>query len=861
MTGEALKKACLAQGIDFVDNAFPPAEYYSLKSGIELPLMWRRSRQLGAKLIGRLRPGCVTRTSLGAEWLTNALNVLVEKPQLLQRCFPRPAAAERAASGPANQKATGGLQEVRLCIAGEWRTIVLDDLVPCFPTTGSATAAAAAAGVGIPVPTPLFCSSRDGDPTWVLLLEKAMAKVMGGYAALLAATTTSSTIHAAVSDSNDTTMEEQTLGQLTGLPVTALPFGVDAAVQEQLWRRLMHCWQHEQLVYLTSTSRSSTGTSTPCTVLFMYEGVDNLLLVKLRLPTPIAPRGNAGVGAWAKGSDQWTPLIAAAVSRALAQWSQRRFSSASAQQQQQQQQQQYPPPPLHEAGTCWVAWAEVMASTTPPLTQQQEKVVPARSFERATVVHTQHSYARPWQELRACSWFCDRLAHGTAVGAGSNELAGGQSTAGTMFSQCFVLGMAAQGQVHVTLHCTLASLASGVSNGYECGRTVGLVLMRVRGAACCECAASSLVSLPAAAAPLAVIHRCAVLDTVLLEGCYMLVPIVMPTPASQSLQPSHHSTSNDRQGDSVVSEQTVPHALLPPHSYIAASAKMSTATAASAVSSPLHGLLGRHESGPATEPPSLAIPPLIARREAARVTLAPAVVNALRETHRRLVSSTSKRGGDGYRARGAQARGIIGGVHTGDTSGTNRPGLGVEELVLLLLQEEGLSGLRKDRSAAAAAAAGKGGEVEQVTPQAISTAGKAELDWLFEAFGTAIFDSSRAASGGDTTTKVLTEDGFVDVYRCIYLAAGEQGPAFVWRDLQRWGYDTLPLESRATASSASSLAHGRVGVPERAMATVVSVHSETNPGKSLTNSADDPSWPCFCSAASRSRRNADICSV
>lgn len=61
-----------------------------------------------------------------------------------------------------------GCYQVRLCLAGQWTAITLDDYFPCFPVTNGG---------------PVFSQSH-GNELWVLLLEKAFAKVRGGYANL-----------------------------------------------------------------------------------------------------------------------------------------------------------------------------------------------------------------------------------------------------------------------------------------------------------------------------------------------------------------------------------------------------------------------------------------------------------------------------------------------------------------------------------------------------------------------------------------------------------------------------------------------------------------------------------------------------
>jgi len=55
---------------------------------------------------------------------------------------------------------------MKICKNGEWVFVTIDDLFPCYPLA-----------------TPIFSSSH-GNELWVLLLEKAYAKLHGSYFAL-----------------------------------------------------------------------------------------------------------------------------------------------------------------------------------------------------------------------------------------------------------------------------------------------------------------------------------------------------------------------------------------------------------------------------------------------------------------------------------------------------------------------------------------------------------------------------------------------------------------------------------------------------------------------------------------------------
>jgi calpain-15 len=56
-----------------------------------------------------------------------------------------------------------GIYRVKICKNGEWKEVVVDDYFPCFPNGG-----------------PIF-SRGHGNELWVLILEKAYAKLHGCY--------------------------------------------------------------------------------------------------------------------------------------------------------------------------------------------------------------------------------------------------------------------------------------------------------------------------------------------------------------------------------------------------------------------------------------------------------------------------------------------------------------------------------------------------------------------------------------------------------------------------------------------------------------------------------------------------------
>lgn len=83
--------------------------------------------------------------------LASALSGIAEKYNLVQRLFKT------------KDISPYGVYQVTLCIAGQWKTMTIDDLFPCIPMTN-----------------PMVTRSPSNE-LWVLLLEKAIAKVLDCY--------------------------------------------------------------------------------------------------------------------------------------------------------------------------------------------------------------------------------------------------------------------------------------------------------------------------------------------------------------------------------------------------------------------------------------------------------------------------------------------------------------------------------------------------------------------------------------------------------------------------------------------------------------------------------------------------------
>jgi calpain-15 len=148
----------LLQGNSFVDPYFPPDDssiFLGTKESLETPVHWRRATDLfpeGYEIFsGNIEPNDIKQGMLGDCWFMSALASLAERPQLIRRLFLKDRVNDE------------GIYRVRLCKNGEWVIVTVDDYFPCFPNE-----------------SPIFSRSH-GNELWVLILEKAYAKLHGSY--------------------------------------------------------------------------------------------------------------------------------------------------------------------------------------------------------------------------------------------------------------------------------------------------------------------------------------------------------------------------------------------------------------------------------------------------------------------------------------------------------------------------------------------------------------------------------------------------------------------------------------------------------------------------------------------------------
>ena len=120
-------------------------------------LPWRRPEQFfsghGIKLYDTIHSNDIAQGGLGDCYFLAAISAIAEFPERLERLFLT----------KTYQK--NGIYVIAMCIDGIWQDVVLDDKVPCDVRSLK----------------PAFNRSKKSNELWVILLEKAWAKVHGGY--------------------------------------------------------------------------------------------------------------------------------------------------------------------------------------------------------------------------------------------------------------------------------------------------------------------------------------------------------------------------------------------------------------------------------------------------------------------------------------------------------------------------------------------------------------------------------------------------------------------------------------------------------------------------------------------------------
>ena len=185
-TNQQVVEICNNYGKSFIDREFPPNEmsiHGKITDGSESEakassprktasprsskkgkmintysqIEWRRPSEFMTGAIKVFDNGIlaadIRQGFLGDCWFLSAIAALAEFPALVEALFPQ----------DSREYSKAGVYNVKFCKNGTWTLVRVDDYFPCFPSSG-----------------PIF-SRSNGNELWVLLLEKAYAKLHGSY--------------------------------------------------------------------------------------------------------------------------------------------------------------------------------------------------------------------------------------------------------------------------------------------------------------------------------------------------------------------------------------------------------------------------------------------------------------------------------------------------------------------------------------------------------------------------------------------------------------------------------------------------------------------------------------------------------
>lgn len=257
----------LLTNLHYIDPYFPPSEYslYGVSPHrLTERVIWMRPKEfLKGKIEifnGGIDSSDIQQGELGDCWLMCSLCALASKPLYITKLFLNPEYNEQ------------NLYRIRMCKDGEWQNVTIDDYVPCSAANKQ----------------PIF-SKNNGNELWVIILEKAYAKLHGSYLALKGG------------------MAQESFEDLTGCPAFTYYFSKmqDKIKSGEFWSNLLQ-WNITSQCMLSATSSKASESSG--IVASHYYTIINLGEYKgVKLLNLRNPWGSfEWKGPWSDNSREWT---------------------------------------------------------------------------------------------------------------------------------------------------------------------------------------------------------------------------------------------------------------------------------------------------------------------------------------------------------------------------------------------------------------------------------------------------------------------------------------------------------------------------------------------------------------------------
>lgn len=264
---ENICQFCRVHNTYFVDDSFLPRPQ-SISWSLQRPYInsivkWFRPHEISRRswtVYKNPTPDDIVQGNVGDCWLLCALAVIAERKELVENLIP-------------NQYNPYGVFHVRLYMNGQWKTVIIDDLLPCDENGR------------------MFFSRAKRHQLWVPLIEKAMAKMYGCYEALAGGTCL------------------EGLYSLTGAPCVNLD--LESESEDESWAYLLSSWESGFLVACACGDQGNVSDTKDYwqvglkkdhaySVLDVQE-VEGNRLVKIRNPWSWFSWN----GDWSKGSSLW----------------------------------------------------------------------------------------------------------------------------------------------------------------------------------------------------------------------------------------------------------------------------------------------------------------------------------------------------------------------------------------------------------------------------------------------------------------------------------------------------------------------------------------------------------------------------